>query len=601
MAQLAQRLGFDLTNPLTGHVELLADFLEGVIGVHVDTETHAQHLGLAGGQPAEHVAGSLDQALAGGQVDRQLHGAVLDEVAQVRVVVITDGRLHGDRLLGDLEHLAHLVLGHLETLAQFLRRRLATHLLQHLARHAVELVDGLDHVHRNPDGARLIGNRAGDRLTNPPGGVGRELVAAAVLELVHRLHQTDVALLDQVQELQPAVGVLLGDGDHQTQVGLDHLLLGPARLGLADGKTTIDLLQLRHGQLHHLLLEGDAALGTLNVGPQRLEALGELGILGNEFIEPLLARLVAGKRLDEALARHLGQLDEKLHHRLFLGANLLDADAHLTDQTLEVLGHQLDRREQFRQAIHLDPRLLAATTMLGQGFPHQLVLCADLLETRSRLFRIGTAGALLRLAGVSVVFVIVGIVGIGVVGVAVVAHQLFGHLGLGHAGDAFVRIDEAREEVGQSSRRLFVLGGIVGLENRVHRARQPGQRRHYLAGAFLDALGNLDLALAGQQLHGTHFTHVHAHRIGGPADVALHRRQGSHGLLGGRLVGGVIGHHQGIFIGRFLDDADTHVVDHADDVFHLIGIGNILGKMVVDLGIGQVALFLATRDQLLQT
>src|SRR3546814_5965900 len=61
----------------------------------------------------------------------------------------------------------------------------------HLPRNAVELVDGLNHVHRNTDGARLIGNRTGDRLPDPPGGVGRELVTTAVFELADRLHQAD--------------------------------------------------------------------------------------------------------------------------------------------------------------------------------------------------------------------------------------------------------------------------------------------------------------------------------------------------------------------------------------------------------------------------
>ena len=41
VAKLAQGLGFDLTDTLTGHVELLAHFLKGVVGVHVDTEAHA--------------------------------------------------------------------------------------------------------------------------------------------------------------------------------------------------------------------------------------------------------------------------------------------------------------------------------------------------------------------------------------------------------------------------------------------------------------------------------------------------------------------------------------------------------------------------------
>src|SRR3546814_2831909 len=56
VAQLSQRLGLYLADPLAGDVELLADFLEGVVGVHVDAEAHAQHLGLARGQAGEHVA-----------------------------------------------------------------------------------------------------------------------------------------------------------------------------------------------------------------------------------------------------------------------------------------------------------------------------------------------------------------------------------------------------------------------------------------------------------------------------------------------------------------------------------------------------------------
>ena len=78
---------------------------------------------------------------------------------------------------------------------------------------------------RDADGPRLVSNRAGDRLADPPRRVGRELVAAAVLELVDRLHQADVAFLDQVEELQAAVGVFLGDRDHQAQVGFNQFLL----------------------------------------------------------------------------------------------------------------------------------------------------------------------------------------------------------------------------------------------------------------------------------------------------------------------------------------------------------------------------------------
>ena len=43
MLELAQRFRFDLTNPFARHAELLTHFFQRVIGVHPDTEAHAQH------------------------------------------------------------------------------------------------------------------------------------------------------------------------------------------------------------------------------------------------------------------------------------------------------------------------------------------------------------------------------------------------------------------------------------------------------------------------------------------------------------------------------------------------------------------------------
>src|SRR5690606_15181014 len=220
-----------------------------VVGIHVDAEAHAQYLGFTGSEAGQHFAGGFLEAFHSGRVDRRFHGAVLDEIAQVRVFVVTDGGFHGDRLLGDLQHLADLVLGHFHTLAKLFGRGLAAHFLEHLPGDAVELVDRLDHVHRNPDGAGLVGDRAGDGLPDPPGGIGRELVAAAVFELVHRLRPADVAFLDQVEELQAAVGVLLGNRDHQAQVGLDHFLLGATGAGFTDRHATVDVLDVGDGQL----------------------------------------------------------------------------------------------------------------------------------------------------------------------------------------------------------------------------------------------------------------------------------------------------------------------------------------------------------------
>jgi len=81
-------------------------------------------------------------------------------------------------------------------------------------------------VDGNTIGPGRAGNGAGNRLADPPGRICGELVATAVFELVHRLHQADIAFLNEVEELQAAIGVLLGDGYHQAQIGFHHFLLG---------------------------------------------------------------------------------------------------------------------------------------------------------------------------------------------------------------------------------------------------------------------------------------------------------------------------------------------------------------------------------------
>ena len=102
---------------------------------------------------------------------------------------------------------------------------LAAQLGDELALGAADLVELLDDVDRDADRARLVGERAGDRLADPPGRVGRELEALAVVELLRRADEAERPLLDQVEERQALVAVVLRDRDDEPQVGLDHLLL----------------------------------------------------------------------------------------------------------------------------------------------------------------------------------------------------------------------------------------------------------------------------------------------------------------------------------------------------------------------------------------
>ena len=207
-----------------------------------------------------------------------------------------------------------------------------------LARQAVHLVDGLDHVHRDADGACLVRDRAGDRLADPPGGIGRELVAAAVFELVHRFHQTDVALLDQVQELQAAVGVLLGDRDDQAQVGLDHFFLGIARVGLAFVHALVDVLEVTQRHHHARLQLGQLGLQLLD----RRHVAGHHhgpGLVGSDlFLDPLQVEQVGREILDEGFLRHAALVyDDAAQLALFL-ANVKHLTAQQIAQLLNGLG-----------------------------------------------------------------------------------------------------------------------------------------------------------------------------------------------------------------------------------------------------------------------
>ena len=191
----------------------------------------------------------------------------------------------------------------------------------------VHLVDRLDHVHRDADRARLVGDRARDGLADPPRRVGRELVAAAVFELVHRLHQADVAFLDQVEELQAAVGVLLRDRDHEAQVGLDHLLLGVARRALALVHLLVDRLQVLERD-DGARLQVDQLLLQLLHRRQVARQHDAVGLAGRGFLlGPLQVQRVGREVLDEVVLRHAALVDQDLAQLALVAAHVVDLRA----------------------------------------------------------------------------------------------------------------------------------------------------------------------------------------------------------------------------------------------------------------------------------
>ena len=199
MPQFFERFDLDLTNTLTTQVEPFADFLQGVHGLAADAESHAQDLFFARGERAEDSGDIMSQILIQDEVQWRSKSGVLDEVRKLTVTV-SHRRFQGDRFIHDGEDLPHLIGWKIKATTQFLRRRFAFHDLDEFVSDTIDATERLRHMHGDPYRAHLLCNRPGDRLTDPPTGIGTELIAAPIIELLDRLHQTDVPFLDEVQQ-----------------------------------------------------------------------------------------------------------------------------------------------------------------------------------------------------------------------------------------------------------------------------------------------------------------------------------------------------------------------------------------------------------------
>ena len=383
---------------------MFAHFFQSVVGVHADTKAHAQDLGFPGGETREDVLGGFSKTLFGSRVHRAGDGGVLNEVAQVGVFIVTDGGLHGDRLFRNLEYLAHLVFRHFHALAQLFGCRFPAHFLQHLAGNAVELVDGFNHVHRNTNGPGLVGDGSGNSLANPPGGVGGELIAPAVLELVHRLHQADVAFLNEIEELQATVGVFLGDRNHQAQVGFHHFFLGPSRPGFTHAHAAVDLFDLCNRETGTLFDFPYAALQPLDFVLVQADAGTHIFFAGNPG-QPAAVALGAREALDEFLAVHAALPHRNAHNLPLLLADDIQRVPGLIDQGIKNPGREFEEFEQLPEFVHFRNGGLVAATVGGDGF---LGLGALALQRREPLFRLNRVGA-----GLLIAVIIIRGVGVG--------------------------------------------------------------------------------------------------------------------------------------------------------------------------------------------
>lgn len=66
----------------------------------------------------------------------------------------------------------------------------------------------------------LVRDGSGDGLPYPPSRIGAKFIALPVIELLHRLDQPQIALLDEIQKQHTTAYIALRYAHDQTQVGL---------------------------------------------------------------------------------------------------------------------------------------------------------------------------------------------------------------------------------------------------------------------------------------------------------------------------------------------------------------------------------------------
>ncbi len=292
---------------------------------------------------------------------------------------------------------------------------------------------------------------------------------------------------------------------------------------------------------------------------------GPFGVALGQVTGPGLVGLVAREQAQEVGTRHARVTHAQLHDGAFLLAQAIQGTAYALNQNVELLGHQLDRHEQVGQRLHGADAVFMASTVLLQHFEGIDQLILDCTKTLGGNDRVRTAFGLFLVVAIGVLFVFFVAFFLRGSGLGTRDWYFFGR-----CGDVVVRVDVTAEDVGKTA----AFGGdtVVFAEDVVDSTREVSDGAHDFTDAFLDTLGDFDLAFAGQQLDGTHFAHVHAHRVGRAADIGLDSRQCGGGLFGCGLVSVGFRQQQGIRIRSTLEYVDPHVVDHADDVFHLLRI-----------------------------
>jgi hypothetical protein len=131
-------------------------------------------------------------------------GLVGDDVAQHGAIAVADGHLERDGLGDGVHQFAHLLGMQFRALGDLVDGRFTPQLLLQKRGRLTHLLERLCHVLGDPNQRRLLLERTGDGVADPPCGVGAEATAATGVEMLRCMEQPEVAFLNQVDHRQPA-------------------------------------------------------------------------------------------------------------------------------------------------------------------------------------------------------------------------------------------------------------------------------------------------------------------------------------------------------------------------------------------------------------
>src|SRR5690349_12888715 len=114
VAELRHRARLDLADALAREVEELADLFEGSGFAAVEPEAQGQDLTLALVERGEQLLDLVGQQCGGCDLERRLRRAILDDVAELGVAVLTERLREREGLGREAQRLGDLVLGHLD-------------------------------------------------------------------------------------------------------------------------------------------------------------------------------------------------------------------------------------------------------------------------------------------------------------------------------------------------------------------------------------------------------------------------------------------------------------------------------------------------------